>query len=96
MVNLDMTDHTLDLCIERALRHLGADLDDENLKDTPRRFASVLRMFPVAPPTEKEIKECLSPVFPEDNDNMVLERDLRFQSLCAHHLMPFFGKAYIA
>jgi GTP cyclohydrolase I len=27
---------------------------------------------------------------------MVVERDIRFESVCEHHLMPFLGKAHVA
>lgn len=70
---------------------LGADLDDEGLRDTPRRMAGSLA-------------ELLSPVefeattFPNDRgyDELVLVRDVPFHSLCMHHLLPFHGVAHVA
>lgn len=69
---------------------LGADLQDEGLRDTPRRMAGSLA-------------ELLTPVafeattFPNDRgyDELVLLRDVPFHSLCMHHLLPFHGVAHI-
>ena len=70
---------------------LGADLEDEGLRDTPRRMAGSLA-------------ELLTPVafeartFPNDRgyDELVLVRDVPFHSLCMHHLLPFSGVAHVA
>ena len=80
---------------ERAARDLlvalGADLESDHLRETPRRVA-------------KAYAELLTPrpfnamTFPndEDYDELVIVGEIPFQSLCAHHLLPFQGKAHIA
>jgi GTP cyclohydrolase IA len=70
---------------------LGADLDEEDLRETPRRmaaaYAELLTPEPFAPTT-----------FPntEGYDELVLVRDIPFHSLCRHHLLPFVGTAHVA
>lgn len=73
------------------LAALGADIESDHLEETPRRVA-------------KAYAELLSPAtfeattFPNDEgyDELVLVRDIPFQSLCAHHLLPFQGTAHVA
>jgi GTP cyclohydrolase I len=70
---------------------LGADLDDEGLRDTPRRVA-------------RAYAELLTPkpfnltTFPNEEgyDELVLARDIPFHSLCMHHMLPFHGVAHVA
>jgi GTP cyclohydrolase I len=75
----------------RLLVALGADLDDPGLRDTPRRiaraYAELLTPVPFNPTT-----------FPNDEgyDELVVVRDIPFQSLCMHHMLPFQGTAQIA
>ena len=73
------------------LRAVGADLEAPGLAGTPRRIAASLAelLTPVA----------FSPTtFPNegDYDELVLVRDIPFQSLCMHHLLPFMGVAHVA
>jgi len=74
---------------------LGLDRDDPNLAATPQRVARLfLDMF-------CGLKEGAEPVinpFPnrENYQAMVMERDIPFYSMCAHHLVPFYGHAHIA
>jgi GTP cyclohydrolase I len=72
------------------LTALGADLDDEQLRETPRRmvdaYVELLTPEPFRPTT-----------FPntEGYDELVLVRSIPFHSLCMHHLLPFHGVAHI-
>jgi GTP cyclohydrolase I len=73
------------------LEALGVDLDDESLRDTPRRvaaaFSELLTPLPFEPTT-----------FPNDEgyDELVVARSIPFHSLCEHHLLPFTGVAHVA
>jgi GTP cyclohydrolase I len=69
---------------------LGHDPTTEDLAETPQRvartFAELLAPRPFDPTT-----------FPNDEgyDELVLARDIGFQSLCQHHLLPFHGVAHV-
>ena len=69
---------------------LGADLDEEGLRETPRRmvaaYAELLTPQPFHPTS-----------FPNEEgyDELVVVRAIPFHSLCMHHLLPFQGVAHI-
>ena len=74
---------------------LNLDRSDPNLAGTPERVAKMyLEMFQGL----KEGNEPTITTFPNDENyqSMVMERDIPFYSMCAHHLVPFFGHAHIA
>jgi GTP cyclohydrolase I len=72
------------------LRAIGADLDYPGLLDTPRRVAASLAEL-VTP------AEFGATLFRNEGyDELVLVRDIPFQSLCMHHLLPFHGVAHVA
>jgi GTP cyclohydrolase I len=73
------------------LRAIGADVDAPDLVGTPRRVAASL--IELLTPVE------FSPTtFANEGnyDELVLVRDIPFQSLCMHHLLPFIGHAHVA
>jgi GTP cyclohydrolase I len=80
---------------ERAARDLlaalGADLDSAGLRETPRRVAAAYAELLTPEPFNLT-------TFPNDEgyDELVLVRDIPFQSLCMHHLLPFHGVAHVA
>jgi GTP cyclohydrolase I len=72
------------------LRAIGADLEYPGLSDTPRRIADTLAEL-VTP------AEFTATLFRNEGyDELVLVRDISFQSLCMHHLLPFHGVAHVA
>lgn len=77
------------------LQNLEQDDIDEHphLKDTPRRFAKAI--IDLTTPFDFEFT-----TFPNDSmhpiNQMVVVQDIDFYTLCAHHMLPFFGKAHIA
>ena len=81
--------------VARATRDLllalGADLDSEALRQTPRRMAAAYLELLTPEPFNLT-------TFPNDEgyDELVLVRDIPFQSLCMHHVLPFHGVAHIA
>ena len=84
--------------IEAAVREIliavGEDPEREGLLETPARVA---RMF-----TEmfaglgQDPGEPLKKTFTQKYDEMVLVKDIGFESMCEHHLLPFIGKAHVA
>ncbi|HVN32061.1 MAG TPA: GTP cyclohydrolase I FolE [Thermoanaerobaculaceae bacterium] len=86
----------------KIAEHVGAILDllqldrkDPNLLGTPERVAKLyFEMFHGL----VEGAEPTITTFPneENYQAMVMERDIPFYSMCAHHLVPFYGHAHIA
>jgi GTP cyclohydrolase I len=74
----------------RLLIALGADPDIPDLQETPRRIAAAYQ--------ELLTPERFNPTtFPNDEgyDELVVVRDIPFQSLCMHHMLPFSGTAHV-
>jgi GTP cyclohydrolase I len=83
--------------IERAVREIlaavGEDPDREGLLETPGRVA---RMYAeLLAGLHEDPRKHLKKFFREEYDEIVLVRDISFNSLCEHHLLPFIGKAHI-
>ena len=72
------------------LRAIGADLDYPGLLETPRRVAA--SFAELVTPADFDATLFRN----EGYDELVLVRDIRFQSLCMHHLLPFHGVAHVA
>ena len=80
--------------IKLLLEGIGEDTDREGLKETPERIG---RMYEeICGGMDQDAGEHLSKVFSVDNNEMVLEKDITFYSMCEHHLMPFYGRAHVA
>lgn len=81
--------------VRGILGELGLDLADPNLSETDRRVAKMyLEMFHgLEEGAEPEIT-----TFPNEEhySAMVMEKRIPFYSMCAHHLVPFYGHAHLA
>lgn len=84
--------------IRRAVREIliavGEDPDREGLLETPdrvaRMYAEIFRGLREDPSVH------LKKVFTQKYDELVLIKDIRFESTCEHHLLPFIGTAHVA
>ena len=79
--------------VRMLLEAIGEDPTREGLVETPDRVA---RMYAdLCAGMDQHASEHLSKTFSVSEDNLVIERDITFYSLCEHHMLPFYGKAVI-
>ncbi|WP_316012852.1 GTP cyclohydrolase I FolE [Roseobacter sp. HKCCA0434] len=81
--------------VRTLLRWAGDDPTREGLLDTPKRvtkaYSDWFRGY------EQDPSEILQRTFEEVEgyDEMVVLRDIRFESFCEHHMAPIIGKAHV-
>ena len=80
--------------VRLILEGSGEDIDREGLLETPERIARMCEE--IFGGLTEHPSEHLQKQFSATNNNIVLERDITFYSVCEHHLLPFYGKAHIA
>lgn len=90
-----MVDHDkIREAVKLLLEGIGEDVGREGLRETPDRIA---RMYSeIFSGMEEDAGEHLSKTFAVETNEMVLEKDIVFHSMCEHHMMPFYGKAHVA
>ena len=79
--------------LEKGIKAILDHFDDygrEGLVDTPKRYIQFLDEF-LNPPQFK-----FTSFESEGYDEMIIQKDIQFYSLCEHHLAPFFGVAHVA
>jgi GTP cyclohydrolase I len=80
--------------VREILLAIGEDPDREGVRETPDRVA---RMYAeLFTGVGKDPGEFLRKKFTQKYDEMVLVKDIGFESMCEHHLLPFVGKAHLA
>jgi GTP cyclohydrolase I len=88
-------DHArIEAAVREILLAVGEDPQREGLRETPARVA---RMYAeIFSGLHRDPRELLRKTFTQKYDEMVLVKDIGFESVCEHHLLPFLGKAHIA
>ncbi|WP_343209431.1 GTP cyclohydrolase I FolE [Anaerolentibacter hominis] len=84
----------IETAVRLFLEGIGEDIERPGLQETPKRISTMCEELFAG--MEDDSRVHLSKTFPAENNEMVLERDITFYSVCEHHLLPFFGKVHIA
>ncbi len=84
----------VELAVRELIAALGEDPERNGLAGTPDRVA---RMYTeIFSGMHEDPGVHLETQFDQEFRELVLFRDVKFFSMCEHHLMPFFGTAHIA
>ncbi len=91
MNQTDETDDSIaaEQAVVQLLKYIGEDPAREGLKRTPHRV--VKAYDELCSGYSMDPARILATTFNEPCDEMVIVRDLRFWSLCEHHMLPFHG-----
>ena len=97
-VQLSVADNTAIVKAAEAFQNLlgvlGEDPERDGLQETPFRFIKALAEHTTG--YREDPAQHLTKTFDVDHNDIVLVKDIPFNSLCEHHLAPFTGKVHIA
>ena len=80
--------------VKLILEGIGEDTEREGLLETPDRIARMYEEL-AGGYTDDAVRH-LQKRFHVDNNDLVMEKDIPFYSLCEHHMLPFYGTAAVA
>jgi GTP cyclohydrolase I len=84
----------IEAAVRLFLEGIGENPEREGLLETPKRISAMCHELFGG--YSDAAKEHLGKTFTAENNEMVLEKDITFYSVCEHHLLPFYGKVHIA
>lgn len=79
--------------IKKLIQLCGDDANREGLIDSPFRFVKAMMEYTEG--YKEDPGEHLQTTFDVDHDQMVIVKDITFNSLCEHHFAPFYGVMHI-
>ena len=80
--------------VRELLEAIGENPDDPELKETPRRIADMYKLCLKGKHVDP--RQFLKRTLPTEHSELIATKGIKFFSLCPHHLLPWFGKVYIA
>lgn len=80
--------------VKLFLEGIGEDVNREGLLDTPKRISTMCEELFSG--MDSDAREHLGKTFTAHNNQMVMEKDINFYSVCEHHFLPFYGNVHIA
>ncbi len=82
--------------VETLIRWAGDDPDREGLRETPKRVVNAYEEFFSG--YKESAEDYLSKTFEDVQgyEDMVMLKDISFNSHCEHHMVPIIGKVHIA
>lgn len=73
----------------------GENLERAGLLATPERAAKAFAFLTQG--YQQNLEEITNnAIFPTDNNELILVKNIEFYSMCEHHLLPFYGVAHVA
>tara|TARA_Y100001970_G_scaffold287340_1_gene411761 strand:+ start:881 stop:1483 length:603 start_codon:yes stop_codon:yes gene_type:complete len=82
--------------IQMLLEGLGIDINEEHFRKTPERVTKAWTEELCSGLREKQFRLTTFPVGKNYEPSMVVLQHIPVRSVCAHHLMPFYGEATVA
>lgn len=79
--------------IENLITLAGDDVNRDGLRETPFRVVKAYMEYTEG--YRENPNEHLRKTFDVDHNELVIVRDIEFNSLCEHHFAPFYGRVYI-
>ncbi|MCG8413263.1 MAG: GTP cyclohydrolase I FolE [Pseudomonadales bacterium] len=77
------------------LKAIGENPERAGLLDTPKRAAKAMEFLTQG--YSMDIDEVVNgALFPSENDEIIIVKDIELYSMCEHHMLPFIGKCHVA
>ena len=91
-----VTDKEAEEAFRKILRWIGENPDREGLKETPKRVVKAFKEYFSG--YHQDANKSLNKTFGDVDgyDDMVLEKNISFESHCEHHMAPIIGVIHIA
>jgi GTP cyclohydrolase IA len=88
-----MQDGITEQFVKQLIESLGEIPDRDGLSKTPRRVAEAYKK--IFSGYNQDPADIITTFDGESYDEMIIAKDIDFYSTCEHHILAFFGKAYV-